>query len=77
MRNTTVVLLGDSNQRLWWRKITHFFLHCTSVFSQGQWHSPRLCLVTTITIAILCVCVRACVSARGRVCVCVCVCVRA
>ena len=51
-----MVLLGDSNQRLWWRKITHLFLHCTSVLSHGQWHSPRLCLVTTITIAILCVC---------------------
>ena len=61
MRNTTVVLHGDSNQRLWWLKITEFFLNCTSVHLQGEWHSPRLCLVTTITIAILCVCVCVCV----------------
>ena len=48
LQNTTVVLLGDSNQRLWWRKITTFFLNCTYTHSTGKWHSPRLCQVSQL-----------------------------
>ncbi|XP_070176304.1 NXPE family member 3-like [Littorina saxatilis] len=42
MRNTTLVLQGDSNQRLWWDTI-HGFLPCSYVHKEGQWHAPRLC----------------------------------
>ncbi|KAK7094530.1 NXPE family member 1-like [Littorina saxatilis] len=43
MRNTTLILLGDSNQRLWFDIITYRFAHCEMYKSSGPWHAPRLC----------------------------------